>query len=229
MALVLCLETATRNCSVALALDGKVVGHQSHCDVGYSHAEELHPFIEKVLAEAKYSLNDLDAIAVGAGPGSYTGLRIGISAAKGLAYALDIPLISIPTLSIIVNQALEHHWASEGFICPMIDARRMEVYTALHDLNGKEQTTLEAKIIDDTSFQTELASAPILFVGDGADKCEEVIKHANASFKKGVFPEATAMASIAQGKFEQQIFEDVAYFEPLYLKQFVAAKPKKQS
>ncbi|MFT7114140.1 MAG: tRNA threonylcarbamoyladenosine biosynthesis protein TsaB [Candidatus Azotimanducaceae bacterium] len=227
MALILCLETATRNCSVALSEDGIVIGEKSHCAIGYSHAEQLHPFILEVLTKAGKKVSDLDAIAVSSGPGSYTGLRIGISAAKGLAYSLDLPLISIPTLQSIAQATVQESWFTKGLICPMIDARRMEVYTCLFDGNSIERTKTDALIIDASSFSEELNNQEIVFIGDGADKCEAVIKHDNAKFIKDFFPEAKYLASPAQKKFVEKQFENLAYFEPYYFKQFQALKSKK--
>ncbi len=225
MSFILCLETATRNCSVALAKDGKVVAEKSHCDAGYSHAEQLHPFILELLEEAQISIKQLEGIAVSSGPGSYTGLRIGVSAAKGLAYSLELPLIAIPTLQNIAQAAIQEDWVEEyGLIVPMIDARRMEVYTACFDGTGKQLGDTTASIIDQDSFMELLLENKLLFLGDGADKCEEVIQHSNAHFIKGFFPQAKYMAGIAHQKYLSGDFEDIAYFEPYYFKQFQAGK-----
>ncbi|MEG0187600.1 MAG: tRNA (adenosine(37)-N6)-threonylcarbamoyltransferase complex dimerization subunit type 1 TsaB, partial [Algoriella sp.] len=170
---------------------------------------------------AEITLNDLDAICVSKGPGSYTGLRIGVSSAKGFAFGLNLPLLAINSLQILAEMQI-----NKGFdlIIPMIDARRMEVYTAQFDTNGNQLTDTEAKVIDETSFE-ELKGKKIVFVGDGAEKCQEVLAHLDATFVQ-IFPSAKYMCEQAEKRFEEKQFEDVAYFEPYYLKDFVAGKKK---
>ena len=223
MALILCIETATRSCSVALAKDGNLLQFKEEVSEQYSHSEQLTHFIESLLKEQGIALSDLDAIAVSKGPGSYTGLRIGVSTAKGLCYALDKPLIAISTLEAIAS-GMEKQCPNKVY-CPMIDARRMEVYTAFFQA-GKQLTDIEAHIVETDSFSKMLAKEEVLFFGDGADKCQEIITHKNATFIPAVYPSAKDMVAVAQKAFVQQQFEDVAYFEPYYLKDFVAGVKK---
>lgn len=216
MALILNIETATRNCSVALADGGRVIAARDFAADGYSHAEKLHVFINEVLAEKDLEPSSLDAIAVGKGPGSYTGLRIGVSTAKGLAYGLGIPLISADTLEVLARQIN----VDEGFIVPMIDARRMEVYSAIFDTNfsGIEPTRAEIITSDSYAHFTET----LHFVGDCQEKVREVVKDPNKVFhENAVFPSSKEMAVISEAKFQRGEFEDVAYFEPFYLKDFI--------
>ncbi len=217
MASIVCIETATKSCSVALARDGHLVAVKEKVSEKYSHSEQLTVFIEQILQQEGLKVSDLDAIAVSSGPGSYTGLRIGVSTAKGLCYASDIPLISVSTLSAMA-QAMKDKYP-ETQLCPMLDARRMEVYCALY--SKTQASPVVAKIIDQDSFAEELAQGPLIFFGDGADKCKDVITDTNAHFELGVYPSATNMITLAWEKFQNQDFEDVAYFEPLYLKDFV--------
>lgn len=219
MSYVLCIETATKSCSVALSKEGQLVGVKEHVSEKYSHSEQLTVFVKELLDQHQLSTTDLSAIAISSGPGSYTGLRIGVSTAKGLCYALDIPLISISTLEAM-SELVKNDFA-DYVLCPLIDARRMEVYCALF---GKNQSPVSAKIIDEHSFAKELASHKILFFGDGAAKCQEVITHPNAHFELGVYPSARSMIGLAHQKFLAQDFEGVAYYEPFYLKEFVAGK-----
>lgn len=226
MATILALETATRMCSVALLRDG-VATHYRELNDGYSHAEKLTVFVEQVLAEAGITARELDAVAVSKGPGSYTGLRIGTSTAKGICYALNIPLIAIDTLHAMCFLP-ELAAPKNAWKCPMIDARRMEVYTALFSADGEPQAATEAKIIDAQSFESELAVNQLVFFGDGANKCEEVLgAHPNAHIVRDAFPSARAFGPLAEAAFAAKRFEDVAYYEPYYLKDFVAGKPKK--
>lgn len=224
MALILCIETATKSCSVALVKEGVVLARREEVSDRYSHAEQLTLFIEAVLQEQEKSMKDLAAVAVSKGPGSYTGLRIGVSTAKGLCYALDIPLMAISTLEAMAKGMQSKEVAD--LYCPMIDARRMEVYCALYAAEG-QQSEIAAKVIDEDSFKDVLEKKSILFFGDGADKCQETIQHQNARFIEQLYPSATDMAVLASQAYAQQNFEDVAYFEPYYLKDFVAGKPKK--
>lgn len=224
MAYILNIETATKNCSVSLAKDGEVIAIKELNDGNYSHAEKLHPFIEDVLKEAKCSKQQIDAIAVSKGPGSYTGLRIGVSTAKGLCFALNKPLISIETLqSLSTSITIE-----EGYIVPMIDARRMEVYSEIFNTNYQSVRKIEAQIIDENSFAKELATQKVYFLGDGAEKCKSTLTHTNAVFIDDKFPSAKEMAILSYKKYQQEHFEDVAYFEPFYLKDFVVTPQKKK-
>lgn len=227
MATILNIETATGVCSVALAVDGKVISIQeSHTK--NSHAERITIFSEQVVKEAGLTFNDLDAIAVSKGPGSYTGLRIGVSTAKGYCFALDKPLIAIPTLEAMAAGMIGKAESSErSLFCPMIDARRMEVYAAIFNSSLKSIQETKAVIVDEDSFGDFLSENKIIFAGDGAAKCKEILSHqSNASFIEDFNPSAAYMARIAEEKFNDRAFEDVAYFEPFYLKDFVAGIPK---
>ncbi|MBL4753891.1 MAG: tRNA (adenosine(37)-N6)-threonylcarbamoyltransferase complex dimerization subunit type 1 TsaB [Flavobacteriales bacterium] len=226
MSLVLNIETATPVCSVALGEEGNLLGFKETAD-GKSHATHITIFIEELLKECGKSLNDLDAIAVSKGPGSYTGLRIGVSTAKGLCYSLDKPLISVDTMMSMAN-AFAHEDDRSRLLCPMLDARRMEVYSAVYDAALQEKRATSAVIIDENAFSDFLKSSKVLFFGDGADKCEPILgKHKNARFDVDYQISATSMVSLSAAKFEHELFEDIAYFEPYYLKEFVAGKPKK--
>lgn len=220
MANILCIETATTNCSVALSVNGSVLSLKEDNSKGYSHAEKLHVFIEETLKETGIDKSDLNAIAVSKGPGSYTGLRIGVSAAKGLCFALDIPLISIPTLESLMCQAKD----DRQFYIPLIDARRMEVYSAIFGNDRKWVRETKAEILNETSFSDYLEKGPAIFLGSGAEKFKNICKHPNANFNTDALPSAKELAQLAQSKFEQSDFEDVAYFEPFYLKDFIAGK-----
>ncbi len=224
MSYILNFETATKNCSVSISKSGELIALQELNTGGYSHAEKLHVFIEDVLKKAGISFSDLSAVCVGKGPGSYTGLRIGVSAAKGICFALDIPMIAVETLAILVKQIS----ITEGFIIPMLDARRLEVYSAVFDKDYRQIRATEAQIIDEHSFSDYLEKGKVYFVGDGAEKCKELITHENAIFIDNAFPSANEMISISDKKFEKKEFEDVAYFEPFYLKDFVGTKSKKR-
>ncbi len=224
MAIILNIETATKNCSVSIAKDGIVLGVWEVNDGKYSHAEKLHPFIHEVLKNSEIEFNQIDAIAVSKGPGSYTGLRIGVSAAKGLCFALNKPLISLETLEVLATSlAIE-----DGYIVPMIDARRMEVYSAVYESNYTRKRIIQAEVIDESSFQDVLSEKTTYFLGDGAEKCKSILSHKNAIFVDGKHPSAKEMASLSFAKFKQNLFEDVAYFEPFYLKNFVATPEKKK-
>ncbi|MGS2738991.1 tRNA (adenosine(37)-N6)-threonylcarbamoyltransferase complex dimerization subunit type 1 TsaB [Sinomicrobium sp. M5D2P17] len=224
MAVILNIETSTTNCSVCLARDGEPLFVKEQDDVNYSHSENLHVFIRDVMERASISLSDVDAIAVSMGPGSYTGLRIGVSTAKGLCYSLDKPLIAIPTLQVLASAyAIE-----SGVILPLLDARRMEVYSAVYDKEHKAVRETRAEIITGESFGEWLEKGKVYFTGNGAEKCKGVIIHANAVFpEKTEAPSASEMALLAEKKFKTGEFENVAYFEPYYLKDFVITKKKK--
>ncbi|MEJ1222668.1 tRNA (adenosine(37)-N6)-threonylcarbamoyltransferase complex dimerization subunit type 1 TsaB [Sediminicola sp. 1XM1-17] len=223
MALILNLETATTNCSVSLAQEGKVLAIKENDSANYSHAEQLHNYIKEVLEEASFSLQDIDAVAVSKGPGSYTGLRIGVSAAKGLCFSLEVPLISIPTLESMAHQLVV---SQDHLIVPVLDARRMEVYSAVYDRDWQEIRATEAEIITPDSFREYLKSHSVHIIGSGAEKCREIIQHQNVVLDTKVVPSAREMAQLSQKKFEASEFENVAYFEPYYLKDFVLQQKK---
>ena len=217
MATILCIETATTNCSVALSVNGSVIALREDNSKGYSHAEKLHVFIEEVLAESKLETTHLDAIAVSKGPGSYTGLRIGVSAAKGLCFALDIPLISLPTLEV-----LAHKISGDSYIIPILDARRMEVYSCVFNESIQEVRDTRAEVLDKDSFLTYLAMGKTTFIGSGVAKLKTICNHSNAIFVEDQLPSAHEMAALAMVKHKKNDIEDVAYFEPYYLKDFIS-------
>ena len=225
MATILNIETATKNCSVSISKNGKIISLKEFNDGNYSHAEVLHSFIIDIVEEANILLNDLDAIAVSKGPGSYTGLRIGVSAAKGFCFALQIPLIAIDTLT-----SLSHAISiEEGIIIPLLDARRMEVYSAVFNQENEKIREIEAEIIDENSFSAYLNQQKVYFLGDGALKCQEIIKHDNAIFIDDMFPSSKEMGVLAFEKYKKSDFENVAYFEPFYLKDFIVVPEKKKN
>jgi len=221
--ILLFLETATEVCSVALSKGEEIVA--SVClDKGNSHTEHLFPFIEEVLEKGKCKISELNGVVLSIGPGSYTGLRIGASAAKGICYALNIPLIGVSTLqSIVFGAKSQQSNEQKVLFCPMIDARRMEVFTALFDANGEAITEVESKIVDETAFLSELNSNIICFCGNGMQKCKPFLQHQNARFVD-VNLNAVNMLTPALHKFRNKQFEDVAYFEPFYLKEYLAKK-----
>ncbi len=217
MAYILCLETSTTNCSVSISYKGETLVLKEDNSANYSHAESLHVFISEVLKEAKLDKSKLDAIAISKGPGSYTGLRIGVSAAKGLCYALDIPLISISTLESLARQVE----IKSGSIVPMLDARRMEVYSAIFDANHNLLRKTEAQILDEFSFHEILKENTVYFIGNGVEKTKTLINHINAVFIEGKLPSAHQMGALAFIKYKISDIENVAYFEPFYLKDFL--------
>jgi len=227
MALILNIETSTTICSVSIAKDGKkIIGKESN--EKNAHSKILTVFIEDIFKEANLKIKDIDAVAVSKGPGSYTGLRIGVSAAKGIAYGANKPLISISTLLNMAYGAKQVLKANnDDLLAPMIDARRMEVYTQLFDYELSSTNEINAKIIDEQSFLSELEKHKIHFFGDGAMKCKDTIKHKNAIFYEDYHPSADYMIPFSEKAFNLNNFEDVAYFEPFYLKDFVATIPKK--
>ncbi len=231
MAFLLLIETSTKVCSVALAKKFSIVKTVEDNNSDYSHSSQLTVFIRQLIEETGVSFEEIDGVAVSRGPGSYTGLRIGTSVAKGLCYALDIPLIGVDTLKALTVTMLNSPYALQvkdkaTLFCPMIDARRMEVYNAVYDNNLKTIKSVSADIIDINSYQDFLEEQRICFFGDGATKCRTVINSENAQFFDQVLPSAVGMASLAYEKFEKKQFEDAAYFEPFYLKDFIAGKPK---
>jgi tRNA threonylcarbamoyladenosine biosynthesis protein TsaB len=222
LALILNIETATTNCSVSLAQDGDTIALLEENDKNYSHSERLHVYINDVLIKANASMKEIDAIAVSKGPGSYTGLRIGVSTAKGLCYSLDIPLISVHTLEALAHQVD----VDNGFIVPMLDARRMEVYSSIFNSNHELIRDTEAQILDEQCFQDLLNQDEVYFIGSGVEKTKELIQHKNAKFIEGKLPSANEMSLLSFYKYQKSDIENVAYFEPFYLKDFVALKPK---
>jgi tRNA threonylcarbamoyladenosine biosynthesis protein TsaB len=225
MTKILHIESATKMCSVAISENNKIIAIREQGGK-YAHAELLTVFIDEVLKESKLNASDLDAVAVSKGPGSYTGLRIGVSAAKGLCYAIEKPLISISTLKSLAYGVAKEIQDAKALYCPMLDARRMEVYCSLLDQDNNEIQETKALIIDQDSFSNLLEERVIYFFGDGADKCKDVIQHKNARFLSGKDPSSKFMVELAKKKYSNGEFEDVAYFEPYYLKDFVAGKPK---
>ena len=223
MALILNIETTTTNCSVCIAKEGVVIAKKSLNNKNYSHSESLHVFIEELISDSQFTSNDFDAIAVSEGPGSYTGLRIGVSAAKGLCYALDIPLIAVPTLDLMSRQVK----IEEGYIVSMLDARRMEVYAAVYDKVYNNIEATNAKIIDENSFADLLQKHKLYFNGNAVDKVKAVLQHENAVFLDASFPSAYEMAELSYEKYKKSDTVDVAYFEPFYLKEFIALKSSK--
>ena len=233
--LILHIETATDICSVALS-EGDRELSLVESSQARSHASLLNTFIRQSIAEAGKELRDLDGVAVSKGPGSYTGLRIGVSTAKGLSYALEIPLLATGTLESMANGSLSHAAIRELIsihddlilLCPMLDARRMEVYAGFYTLKGNLFRQMSADIIDEESYHEILEAHPVCFFGNGADKCKAVLDHPNALFIDGINPSATTMIEPVLKKYQLKQFEDVAYFEPFYLKDFIATVPKKK-
>lgn len=227
MATILQIETATQVCSAAIAHDGKTIALKELM-ANNIHAGSLTLFIKEAMDSTGLQFEDLDAIAVSMGPGSYTGLRIGVSTAKGLCFALDKPLIAIPTLQMMAQGFMLQNPDYNGLICAMIDARRMEVFTSIYDNGLKTVSPVSAKIIDEQSFAEELNNNTITFIGNGAAKCADVLKQENARFSELNFNSASYMSKLAHEAYESSGFEDVAYFEPFYLKDFVLTTPKKK-
>ncbi|SHI81557.1 tRNA (adenosine(37)-N6)-threonylcarbamoyltransferase complex dimerization subunit type 1 TsaB [Aquimarina spongiae] len=219
MSYLLCIETSTTNCSVAITNHERIIALSEDYNDSYSHAERLHVFIKEVIASAGITMRDIAAVAVSKGPGSYTGLRIGVSAAKGLCYALDIPLISVPTLLSLSKQVE----AKIGeFIIPMLDARRMEVYASVFSSDYEVVRKTNAEILDASSFSEYLEQGKVHFIGNGVEKFSKICEHPNAIFISKKLPSANEMATVVYSKFSSGSFEDVSYFEPYYLKDFVA-------
>ena len=222
MSLILSIETSTTNCSVSLSKQGETLILKEDNNANYSHAESLHVFIDEVIKEAEISKEDINAIAVSKGPGSYTGLRIGVSAAKGLSYALDIPLISVSTLEAMAHQV----GVTSGVIVAMLDARRLEVYSAIYNSAYHQIRAIEAQILDENSFSDYLKEGKVYFIGNGVEKTKALIHHPNAVYIEGKLPSAKQMGALAYVKYKKSDIEDVAYFEPFYLKDFIALKSK---
>ena len=218
---ILNIETATKKCSVSIAKNGETIAFREIAEEGYSHAEKLHVFIEELISESKITFKNLNAIAVSQGPGSYTGLRIGVSSAKGLCYALNIPLIAVDTLQSLAAQIS----ISNGFIIPMIDARRMEVFSAIYDKDLNNIQKVAAEIITEESYQNQ--DEEMHFLGDGASKCKEFLNKSNFIFHDEIiYPSAKEMSKLSFEKYKISDTVDVAYFEPLYVKDFMITKKK---
>jgi tRNA threonylcarbamoyladenosine biosynthesis protein TsaB len=224
MALILNIETSTTVCSVALALNGEELMTKEMKSEKFSHSENLNLFIEDVFEQSNYQLSQLDAVAVSKGPGSYTGLRIGFSCAKGLCFGLNVPLLSINSLKALASLSAQKE---NKLLIPMFDARRMEVYDMILDEELNVLSDVEAKVIDETSFADVLEKQKVIFLGPGAEKCKEIINSTNAVFDLETEVSAKGMVKLSESKFNEGDFEDVAYFEPFYLKDFIAGKPKK--
>ena len=226
MSCILSIETSTDVCSVAVSEDGACIYHEEDFS-GPNHAERLGTYIDEALSFADSHAIPLDAVAVSCGPGSYTGLRIGVSMAKGICYAINLPLIAIPTLELLcVPVLLGHELEDDALICPMLDARRMEVYAAIYNRALKPVRDIQADIVNADTYHEWLDSHPVYFFGNGAAKCREAIQHPNAHFIEGIKPMAKNMFPLAEKRIALQQYEDVAYFTPFYLKDFVA-KPSK--
>ena len=232
MATILNIDTSTEVCSVSLGKDGiSVALREDHA--GKNHAMQLTLFIDELLQQKGISMHDTDAVAVSGGPGSYTGLRIGVSTAKGICYASGKPLIAIPSLEamahhVIFNSA-RYHLPDEAsmLFCPMIDARRMEVYTAVYNAKGEQNQKISADIIDHQSFEEQLKTDKVAFFGNGSAKCRAAIGHENALFVADVHTSAAYIAPLAEKAYSEKRFVDTAYYEPYYLKDFVATVPTK--
>ncbi|WP_026474231.1 tRNA (adenosine(37)-N6)-threonylcarbamoyltransferase complex dimerization subunit type 1 TsaB [Alkaliflexus imshenetskii] len=226
MSLILCIETSTSVCSVALSKDGATIASMRE-DSPNSHSTLLTVLIQRLMETSGYAMSQLNAVAVSGGPGSYTGLRIGVSVAKGICFALGIPLIAIPSLEVMaLGVNMETLPQEVELLCPMMDARRMEVYTALFDTDMNPITNTCAEIIDEHSYQHLLEDKKIAFFGNGAGKCMETMRHSNIVYIDNIVPLASQMDKIAFKYFLEAKFENVAYFEPFYLKEFVATTPK---
>lgn len=217
MAIILCLETATTNCSVSISKNGEVIAIKEDFNNNYSHAERLHCYIDDVISESNISFVDLDAIAVSKGPGSFTGLRIGVSAAKGLCFSLGIPLISVNTLESLAHQVKDE----KHTIIPMLDARRMEVYSAVFSGKKEQIRETKAEVLNQRSFFEYSKNEKVYFIGNGVKKYKETCPYHNSEFLENNLPSANEMASLVEERFLNQLFEDVAYFEPYYLKDFI--------
>lgn len=224
--MLLCIETSGKNCSVALFEGLQLVSIREVHTEQFSHSENLHVFIEQVLKESNLQPKAIKAIAISAGPGSYTGLRIGVATAKGLCYGWDIPLIALPTLRILAEQ-VTYEFTDIEYIIPMIDARRMEVFTAVYSHDFSPILGERAEILTESTFDTYLNKGKTIFLGDGITKFQAIFKHKNAYFWENKFPSAKQMGRLALEKYQAQAFEDIAYFEPFYLKEVYLVKSEK--
>jgi len=229
MSYILCIETGTTTCSVALGNEGGVIGYKDLSD-SKAHASQLSILIDELLKSLDFDISSIDAVAVSKGPGSYTGLRIGVSLAKGICYALGKPLLAVESLHSMVYGISEFLHYEEGLkaniYCPMIDARRMEVYTAFFNSKLEPIDDVRALVVEPDSFDEQLKDSRVLFFGDGASKCKSVISNQNAIFIDNFEPSARFMLPLAIKAYKDEIFEDIAYFEPFYLKDFVATQAK---
>lgn len=227
MACILNLETSTNVCSVSVSENGAVIiNKEDHS--GPNHAVKLGVFVDEVLSFTDNHAIPLDAVAVSCGPGSYTGLRIGVSMAKGICYGRDVKLLAVSTLKLLaVPVLIRHDLEDDALLCPMLDARRMEVYSAIYDRSLHEVRPIAADVVDATTYKEYLDSHPVYFFGNGASKCMDIIQHPNAHLIEGIEPLAKHMMPLAEKQFLDERYEDVAYFTPFYLKDFVAKLPKK--
>lgn len=227
MACILHIETSTNVCSVAVSLDGECIYHKEDFS-GPNHASTLGGYVDEAVSFTDSHAIPFDAVAVSCGPGSYTGLRIGVSLAKGVCYGRGLKLISVPTLDLLcVPLLLGEKVPEDALLCPMLDARRMEVYAEIVDRGLRKVRDIQAEVVDADTYKDYLDKGKVCFFGNGSDKCKDVISHENAIFIPEVFPLAKNMMPLAERKFFNEEFEDVAYFEPFYLKDFVAIKSKK--
>ncbi len=234
MTYILHIETSTKACSVALAKEGELIAIKEESDQNFSHAQKLTLFIDELIKETGIGFDKINAVCVSKGPGSYTGLRIGVSAAKGICFAKDIPLISVDSMHGLAQYFLNSYKKeisektsnTDFYICPMVDARRMEIYSAVFDKNMSEIVPTNAVIIDESSFKELIEERTFFIFGDGAEKCKEVMKHPNLEFIPNVDCSAKGLIQLAYKKYLNKDFENTAYFEPFYLKDFVAGKPR---
>ncbi|SFI29738.1 tRNA (adenosine(37)-N6)-threonylcarbamoyltransferase complex dimerization subunit type 1 TsaB [Halpernia frigidisoli] len=222
---ILHLESSSKNCSVAISNGQELLCLCEEVSENYKQSESLHQFVEWALEGAEIKLHDLDAVCLGKGPGSYTGLRIGAASAKGFCFGLNIPLISVDSMDSMVQTFLNKEF---DFIIPLIDARRMEVYTAIYNKSGEVISETEALVLDENSF-TDFQDKKVVFIGDGAKKAQEILNLQIAEFNPNIFPSAQYLIKKAASKFNKKDFEDIAYFEPFYLKDFQGIKAKKRN
>ncbi|WP_326981547.1 tRNA (adenosine(37)-N6)-threonylcarbamoyltransferase complex dimerization subunit type 1 TsaB [Chryseobacterium sp. MYb264] len=221
---ILYLETSSKNCSVAISDNEELLCLTEEVSENYKQSESLHTFVEWALEGAGISMKEIEAVSLGKGPGSYTGLRIGASSAKGFCYGLKIPLVAVNSLESMIEPFLRQNY---DFVIPLIDARRMEVYTAVYDgSTGEEVSSTEAKVLDETSFE-EFKDKKVIFVGDGAKKAQEILRLPNADYNDTIYPSAQYLINKSLEKIGNKEFEDIAYFEPFYLKDFHGVKKKK--
>lgn len=227
MSCILNIETSTSVCSVAVSQEGQPIFVKEDLN-GPSHAVSLGVFVDEALSFIESHAIPLDAVAVSCGPGSYTGLRIGVSMAKGICYGKEIPLIAVPTLEVLcVPVLLYHDLPEDALLCPMIDARRMEVYAAVYDRALQTKREIAADVVEGDIYKEYLDESPVFFFGNGAEKCKQKITHPNAHFIDGIYPSAKMMFPLSEKAVAAGDYKDVAYFEPYYLKEFVASNPKK--
>ena len=232
MSLILCIETGTNICSVGIARDGELVSLRESVE-GRDHAKHVGVFVDELLRETGVAPDELDAVAVGMGPGSYTGLRIGVSFAKGLCYGLQIPLVAVGSLDALAEVAIEDNEAGilaveswdEAVLCPMVDARRMEVYTRLYNAKGEPLSDVTAEVVDENTFADVRRDKRLVIFGNGAEKCREVLHDA---VYVEVAPSARGLARLAEQRLQAGQTEDIAYFEPFYLKDFIVIPSKKK-